>query len=615
MNNSIALGMICRGNELEAGRLKHCLNSIASHVDGIFITLTGKKGEMDKAEQVCKEFKVNVSYNESLFEVDEKTVDWCKNFFGYEPHMKAGDKLFLFDEARNFNMAQIPKDYDWMLWLDTDDIFRGGEKLRGVAEMAMNSNIEAVYFNYVYQAEYDEHYNVKQVIIEHLRERLMRNTGVYKWIAPIHETLIEQRPTSKTDNYDCFVLHTAEMGDRMDSLTRNLKNLELSIYQTKGEDPRHVYYLAKAFFDLGMVGKTEYDDKAIPLIFQYLTGDHKSGWPEERAQACEYLAEIYRRKGEHSNAIKACMNALIEAPEAPSIYVNLALIYAVQEKWETSLFWLKLSTAVKEKKTTLVRNPRDLMARAYEITYNCMLHLGRIDEAFQAMEEMRKQFGDIENVKVQWEFISKLREQRDVTKKFVELAEYLKTTGEWAKLKPLLASAPAIAENTPFIIDLKNKNLPPKPWRENEIAIYCGPGFTLWSPKSLENPGASFVGGSEESVICMSRELAKIGWKVTVFADPGTDEGIYDGVEWLPYFKFNTRDNFNIVIAWRQLGLVDQNINAKKTYIWNHDIINPLEATKERMDKITKMIVLSKWHRENIQNVPDEKIMISSNGI
>ena len=161
--NTIALSMICKGTELEASRLRECLKSIAPHVDGIFITLTGVQGEMEEAEKICKEFKVNVSYNQALFEVDQTTVDWLKNFFGYEPHMKAGDKLFLFDEARNFNMAQIPKDYDWMLWLDTDDIFMHGDKLREVAERSMSQGIEGVYFNYVYQSEYDKDYKIKQI--------------------------------------------------------------------------------------------------------------------------------------------------------------------------------------------------------------------------------------------------------------------------------------------------------------------------------------------------------------------------------------------------------------------------------------------------------------------
>jgi len=106
-----------------------------------------------------------------------------------------------------------------------------------------------------------------------------------------------------------------------------------------------------------------------------------------------------------------------------------------------------------------------------------------------------------------------------------------------------------------------------------------------------------------------------LGWNVTVYGDPGNDEGDYEGVKWLPYYKFNKRDQFNILVVWRNVGFVDQDLNTKKTYIWCHDIINPIDVTDERLEKITKMIVLSNYHRDNIKNVEDKKIFLSTNGI
>ena len=78
---------------------------------------------------------------------------------------------------------------------------------------------------------------------------------------------------------------------------------------------------------------------------------------------------------------------------------------------------------------------------------------------------------------------------------------------------------------------------------------------------------------------------------------------------------FNGNDEFNIIVAWRRPDFVDGNYNAKGIYIWCHDIQNPLDYTSERVEKMTKIFVLSPWHRENIPNVPDEKILISGNGI
>lgn len=205
--------------------------------------------------------------------------------------------------------------------------------------------------------------------------------------------------------------------------------------------------------------------------------------------------------------------------------------------------------------------------------------------------------------------------ERELTKAALQLSNYIGRYEDQSKLKPLLTSLPQKIKGNPFIADLIKKVNPPKVWQKDEIAVFCGPGFTPWSPKRLEEPGIAFMGGSEEAVIYACKELAKQGWKVTVYGDPMEDEGSYDGVYYAPYYNFNTADSFNVLVIWRQPKLVDSDFNAKKTFIWCHDIQNPQDYTEERLKKITKVMVLSPWHRKNIHTVPDEKIFITSNGV
>ena len=209
--SKIALTMISRGKGEEAN-LQQCLSTIAPFVDAIYITFTSSTNELKEAEKIVKSFEradcpVHISYGLFQWEATQEVVDWLTKFFGYEPHMKVGDKIFEFDKARNFNLSQVPKEYNWVIWLDTDDTLIGGEKLHELAKRCEEQNIEALCFNYLYQAEFDEQGRVKHRIIEHLRERLLRNNDTYKWISPIHETLIEQRPSQKTDVPDCEVIH------------------------------------------------------------------------------------------------------------------------------------------------------------------------------------------------------------------------------------------------------------------------------------------------------------------------------------------------------------------------------------------------------------------------
>lgn len=611
--SKIALGMIVKGSGNEPEMLDKALSSVENHVDAIFITITGNKEETKAILPVCKKHNAKISFapDDVWHVVDKKMIKWLKDFLGNEPHCKVGDRIFRFDAARNYNMSNIPKDYDWFMWIDVDDIVDGADKLHEIADFADKKGLEAVYFNYWYHVDIrnDE---IVNVIIEHLRERLIKNNGVYKWIAPIHETLIEQRPTQKADDPRCKVIHLSGMNRMLKAIERNLNNLELSVYETKGEDPRPVYYLAKAYFDL----KTDdYDNRAIPLLYQYLIGEHKSGWPEERSQAWEYLAEIHRRKGEHNNSIKACMNALIEFPEFQTPYINLAVSYMLKKEWDRALFWIRLSTTFPSRKTTLIKNPKDMQMRTLQVIYNCCLHMSKVDEAWAAAQKLKEIDPDNEDVDGSYKFIGNLRKQRDLTKMYVQLSEYLRKTGQGAKIKPLLSAAPDLIVNTPFIQDLYKKNMPPKIWGDKEVALYCGPGFTHWSPKRLTDPQGSFVGGSEEAVIKLSAELQKLGYQVTVYADPGDEEGLHDGVNWLPFYKFNEKDRFNILVFWRVVNHVDKDFNAKQIYIWCHDIQNNLEWTEERIKKVTKAFFLSKWHRENVPNLPDDKVIISTNAI
>jgi glycosyltransferase involved in cell wall biosynthesis len=105
-----------------------------------------------------------------------------------------------------------------------------------------------------------------------------------------------------------------------------------------------------------------------------------------------------------------------------------------------------------------------------------------------------------------------------------------------------------------------------------------------------------------------------LGWKVTVYADPGDEAGVYDGVDWQQHYNFNIRDDYNILIYWRSRAYADMKCKAKQTYLWCHDVQNPADYDDKKLKLLTKLIVLSKAHRENLPDVPDKKFLISSNG-
>lgn len=571
-------------DDTEADKLRNCLTSFSKYVDAIYIT--GTKNPQDKIKEICNEFGAKWSW-----------FEWCKDF----------------SKARNYNFSQVSSEYDWIFWCDTDDVVVGAENLKEAIDRAEKLNIKAVFARYLYQVEIDEKTGeIKQILIEHLRERLVRNDGTFEWIAPIHETLMEKVPCGKTDFMDFMVVHLTTEPEMYESMYRNIEILEEEVMRNPN-DPRPIYYLAKAYFDT-REPMVLYDPIApgmgsltMELMKDYI---RKSGWPEERAQCWEYISMIHRERNEFKDAIYALLEALYEAPVFTSIYIQLALCYVVQRDWVKAMHWVKLAGQVEVPKTTLVINPRDYKAMILEALFHIYVNTGKLEECekvCQGLVEIAPNDLNLQRLRD----VQDVRYRNDLAHWTVKLANHLHSTQQVEQLKALVNSIPLEIANEPVLVDLRNQVLPPKQWAEDTVAIYCGPGFEKWSPKNV----AQGIGGSEEAVIYLTRELAKLGWKVTVFGDPQDEAGVYDGVNFAPYYEVNWNDNFNILISWRQLGLFDLPIKAKKAYLWNHDIQNPMEYTKERLNKIDKVFFLSKWHRDNVPNLPEEKIMYTANGL
>lgn len=619
--NKVALGMIVK-DDSEVDNLTRCLNSVAPFVDGIFLTVTQEPNEQLKKLASRYGANIQIKAGEFNYQVKKEEVDWLKDYLKYDIYAKEGDTIFNFGPARQSNLESVPDEFDWYFWMDTDDVLRNGSQLKQLAQAARQNNIEAVFMNYIYQAELDDKLNVKNIIIQHLRERLVRVNGdyrkVWKWEGSIHETLVQQRETVKVESdqmgFTTDILHLSHFDKMNKALDRNMKVLELEVFKTKGRDPRPLYYLAKAHFDLHTPQAYEVAKRLIGL---YLSPDsharNMSGWKEERSQAWEYLAEIYKAEQSYQNAIKALHNALIEYPQFASTYFSLAHTHMLKEEWDTARFWAILASKVPPSKSTLVTNPRDIQTRAYEVFYNSGIRLNKIDEAWAACQKLSELFPNDPVIQGQWKFINETKEVRDQLKNFTSLVRYLDKTGEQGKIKAMLAGAPQEIANNPIVVKMFQEMTPPRDWGSDEVALYCGPQFTQWGPESLENTGNSFIGGSEEAVIYLAEAMARQGLKVTVFADPGTEKEV-NGVTWKPYFQFNPRDNFNVLVYWRAVAFIDMGVNSKKTYLWCHDVQNQAEYSKERLDRLTKVIVLSQAHRQNIPDVPDEKIFISSNG-
>ena len=88
----IALAMIAKDTLSEAVLLDQCLKNVSPFVDGIYITTDSKEGHI---KTIAEKYEANIS-----------EFKWVNDF----------------SKARNFNFSQVPKDFDYILWCDADDV-------------------------------------------------------------------------------------------------------------------------------------------------------------------------------------------------------------------------------------------------------------------------------------------------------------------------------------------------------------------------------------------------------------------------------------------------------------------------------------------------------------
>ena len=209
-------------------------------------------------------------------------------------------------------------------------------------------------------------------------------------------------------------------------------------------------------------------------------------------------------------------------------------------------------------------------------------------------------------------FLYDMKDLSDTCERIDKTCEYLESIDDLEAILRLIESLPASINQQPFAIKWLQKVSKPRKWADNEICYFANMGskhFFQWDGDSLSKG----VGGSETAVIRLSEEWTKLGYKVFVYGDPGSKKEI-NGVTYLPWYYFNKEDEFNIVIQWRN-GALATVVNAKKLYIDLHDVDSGLNYRPEQIEKITKFMVKSKYHRKLMGSIPDDKILVIGNGI
>lgn len=569
----VAAILIVKGTDDEAPHLKQCLESVKDHVDGIFLNINTREGVATSPAVLEVADKYATQYVETI---------WHDNFA----------------EARNVCLDMVDeKVYEWLIWLDTDDVVDKPEKIRKVCEIS--EKYDSVYVDYLYDR--DEENNPTTV---HMVARMFKNNGSHQWKGSIHETLIENRSVHQGMTKDFMVIHQADEARKDRSLERNITMLEKQLQsETDDPDPRTFYYLASTYMDVGKL------ESAKDMFVQYM---QMSGWDQERSAAATKLGRIFLEEDNASEAKNWFSRAIAEDPDNPEPRVELGSLEIELKQFHKARLWLEGVEKMDKNLTTLERNPISYTFRTFLLLADCYLNMGGkwLAKALEYAEKARKYKKKDKNIKDYVKMIKSVVEEKDLTESYVKVFKALKNGKEEEKLTYLRKAIPKKIDDNPIMVRLRDNE--PFTWPDKSIAIMTGDTvIEEWGPWSLKEG----IGGSEEAVIRLAPKLAELGYKVTVFAKPGPNAGLYDGVMWRNFWECNLQDNFDTFISWRSAAIFDNEIKARKKYLWLHDVIEAGEFTKPRLKNLDKVMMLSKYQRSLYPMIKDSQIMLSANGI
>jgi len=574
--------------------LSKAVNSIAPYMDGVFITSTGKEVSMIKS--YCEQNKFHYSH-----------MDWVDDF----------------SKARNFSFDRALEhdSYDYIMWIDADDILVGGQYIREIAEKSKASGLDIVFLTYWYGCLFDgepSEKTMKEVTLSHMRERLIK-PGTNVWKSRLHETPVpvpgyEPKYLNYPYNpkeYPIAVMHTSDDNGLPEKMMRNKKILELQLEDEhkKGEaDPRTLLYLMKIYSE---IGDKELCDKSIEMGKEYL---RKSGWAQERGVCWEQMGIAYGKQGDDGEANVCFHNAIKEHPYQVLFYIRLAQSYFNLKKFKECEHWMKVGASLQiNDKGGDQTNIKAMKVGYAELLLNLNWNVKRdVEKALESALLLYEE-SPTEANKENALFIQDAFDLNTACRRVDKICEYLDSIGEEKRIMSILENLPIAITGQPFAIKIRQKYSSARKWGRDEIA-YCanfgGPFFEKWDATSLQKG----IGGSETAVIELSKEWVKLGWNVTVYGDPSTPHTDEFGITWLPWYYFNPRDSFNILIDWRSWSLAGT-VKARKFYTDLHDIVSNASLEKKHIMNIDKVFFKSNAHRALLTKLPQDKVMVVGNGV
>ncbi len=584
--NKIALCIIVKADNREAELLDRCLGGVtkdnitsyhkninlkktdglAKYFDKVFITITGQN---KKCEEVAKKYGAEISHRE-----------WDFNF----------------SNARNFNFSQVPEDYEYIAWTDSDDIWENPGAIREIIDKACVDKADSIALKYKY--DFDEYGNCT---VKHLRVRFVKNDGSTKWINEIHEDFQENRKIYTFLNKDIKVIHLTDSKRIAMATARNIYIAEMAV-KNNPSDPHSYWNLANTY----LLSRRYKDAMSIYLKFIEISNSD-----EERFISWHRLASTYSATGDPARAIACELEAFALRPWYPDAYFSLGeLFYDIGKmKHAVEMINMGLKKEIPEEEA-IVWNPLDYTYNPHALLAKVYLAQNKPRESIKELKKCLKLRPKDRRLKDTIEKIQPEIKKFDIAEEIYKKAGKLQGKEE---IIELLNEVPEDMTYYPPIVSLRNQYIIKENTTGKDVAIMCSFTEGEWNADVANTTG---VGGSEEAVIQLSKRWVKKGYNVVVYCNtPQSQEYEIDGVKWKPFLAWNYRDKWDVTILWRHPRLLDFDINSDKIYLDVHDVLPKEEFNTVRIKKATKIMFKSQCQRDYYPHIPDDKVAVIPHGL
>ncbi len=487
-----------------------------------------------------------------------------------------------FANAREQTFAKLPRDVDWWMWVDADDVVKGADKLAEyLAKLA--PDVAGVWLPYHYSQAGEG--GPTSTLFD--RERIVRSSMPWKWQYRVHEILVPQEGLTEHLNWvrtdDIAIVHQGQGHDTQGAARRNILLLELDLEENP-QDMRALFYLGNQYFALG--------DWATAVDFYSRSVEAPNAY--QVWQTYIYMSMAYERLGRFGDSLSAAYHAVETAPYHPEPYYRLAALAMLRGDVQRCEFWTKFADTLPDAPAFAFKNPLDRPFNARITLAGAYGNAGYISRAREQLEHAARVIPEPNVIKG----IEQYRQMEQETVKANAWAELLPTLDpeRWPEVPPDVWKFGRVRDVVvPHILKARPTSLP-------RIVFWCGRSVEPWAPPSLNTTG---IGGSETAVIQIAKRFARDGWRVDVYNEPDYMEGEYEGVGYWGLNRLGGDERADVFVSWRNPGAFGLPIDRQVSLLWCHDLNSGPGARDGFKEDWSCVLGVSNWHAAYLRQVYD----------